>query len=323
MTAAQGPKEAASAFESLRRRALGYARLVGASQQLEGNIEDLLVHLAGTSGSPTETLRPASLLQYWHYDGLPLATRIVLYFALLDGLLTIPAEQTSAWSAFKAYMEEFLAREATILRSREAGGWLFPGEPEFLWELAKGASEVPGQLCELGSWTGRSALIWCGALKFTNSEKRLYVVDNWNWGKEGDRYPFMTEGREIHAEFVGNLAGFEAQYVIKTGLIEDVLGDLCRDIGTDGLAVLFHDASHSYPEVYRDLETYLPLLRKGGILLVHDYGHPGFPEVKRATDTAVSKRLDLVLEKVVNTLAVFRRNSTALCANMTETSFPV
>jgi len=45
--------------------------------------------------------------------------------------------------------------------------------------------------------------------------------------------------------------------------------------------VLFLDGDHSYEGVSADLENYLPLLRSGGFLLMHDALNPDAPGVRR------------------------------------------
>ncbi len=44
------------------------------------------------------------------------------------------------------------------------------------------------------------------------------------------------------------------------------------------------DGDHSYEQVKRDIENYLPLVKKGGIIGGHDYDSPAFPGVKKAVD---------------------------------------
>lgn len=47
---------------------------------------------------------------------------------------------------------------------------------------------------------------------------------------------------------------------------------------------VYIDADHSYDGVWRDLVAWYPMIKEGGILGGHDYGHVNFPGVKQAID---------------------------------------
>lgn len=50
----------------------------------------------------------------------------------------------------------------------------------------------------------------------------------------------------------------------------------------NALDLVFIDANHSYASVHRDILTYLPKVRPGGILSGHNYGRPRLPGVMQA-----------------------------------------
>jgi len=56
-----------------------------------------------------------------------------------------------------------------------------------------------------------------------------------------------------------------------------------EDLSVDGLYV---DAAHEYEPVCRDLEAWIPKVKKGGILSGHDYQHE---PVKQAVDEAMER----------------------------------
>ena len=60
-----------------------------------------------------------------------------------------------------------------IQRSASIGGWLFPGEHEFLWDLATRSSE--GSILEIGTWMGKSACILAGACAETAPHTRVLL----------------------------------------------------------------------------------------------------------------------------------------------------
>lgn len=48
--------------------------------------------------------------------------------------------------------------------------------------------------------------------------------------------------------------------------------------------MIFLDANHTYDACFYDLHILWTLVRKGGVLVLHDYGHADFPGVKQAAD---------------------------------------
>lgn len=253
----------------------------------------------------------ARLLRYYYFDGLPLAVRIAYYAAVRSGLLAVPPAAEARWTLFESYMEELQAREACLATARTVGGWLFAGESETLWEVAHDAAEIDGQFCEIGAWLGRSTTIWCGALDHARSPKSLFVVDNWLWGVEGVKYPFLITGRDLRAEFDWNTRAHAGRITTFQALSEEATCQIEKTLAGRGLALLFHDGSHDYADVLADLTRFVPLLNAGGLLVIHDYRNPDFPGVSAAVDDYVGSTSGIETCYIVNTLAVLRRASPA------------
>ena len=51
-----------------------------------------------------------------------------------------------------------------------------------------------------------------------------------------------------------------------------------------GFSILFIDGDHEYEGVKQDLEMYVPLVKPGGKILMHDVCEPTLPGVRRAMD---------------------------------------
>jgi hypothetical protein len=56
---------------------------------------------------------------------------------------------------------------------------------------------------------------------------------------------------------------------------------------------VFIDGDHSYDGVKRDIIEWYPLIKKGGLICGHDYGHSRIGEVKRAVDEQFGERVQL------------------------------
>lgn len=248
------------------------------------------------------------LWKYWYYDGVPLSVRVAYWAAVKTCMLEIPKQYSARWSEFCINLAEIKARDVAIMHSNTAGGWLFPGEPQILWEIVKIATQVPGDICELGSWIGRSATILCAAIEFFSPDRKVLLVDNWKWGFESDLYPFMIEHREILLELEHQLSSYSGIYQTFTGTVSGQKKYVEMFLGNKKLALLFHDASHEYDEVCNDLESYLPLLETGGYLVVHDYKHPDYAGTRKAVDDIVmNTKNDLYQISNFNTLGLFRK----------------
>jgi hypothetical protein len=91
-------------------------------------------------------------------------------------------------------------------------------------------------------------------------------------------------------------------------MIVDALPKVRDALNNEKLAFLFHDAGHVYEQVINDLRAFLPLLRDGGYLLVHDYNNPELPGTKQAVDDLITEKCwGIACESVFNTLGVFRK----------------
>lgn len=75
-------------------------------------------------------------------------------------------------------------------------------------------------------------------------------------------------------------------------LVTDDVTDQAVEFCPDGVDLLFIDTSHYYEHTRAELRLYVPKVRPGGVVLLHDTG-PGWPDVSRAlndwsTETGLS-----------------------------------
>lgn len=119
--------------------------------------------------------------------------------------------------------------------------------------LANGGTAV-----EIGSYLGASSL--CIARSFPGAECRLFCVDTWtNLG--------MTEGpRDTFAEFLRNTEGLRSS--IQPLRMDSVAAarDFARPVD-----FIFIDGDHSFEGCRRDILAWLPTLRDGAIVALHDF----------------------------------------------------
>ncbi len=114
-------------------------------------------------------------------------------------------------------------------------------------------------IVEIGSYLGASTTFLAAGARWRGG--RVHAVDTWtNIG--------MSEGpRDTYEEFLTN-----------TGQLRDIIVPL-RGRSTEmalqvqaPIDLLFVDGDHSYNAVAKDLGTWLPKVRKNGVVVFHDYG---------------------------------------------------
>ena len=145
-----------------------------------------------------------------------------------------------------------------------------------LYEL--GLQQPPGAvLLEIGSYLGASTCFLAAAAQDIGGGARAHCVDTWQ--NEG-----MTEApRDTWGEFQANTRAYASCIIAHRGRSMDVANTF-----TEHLDLLFIDGDHSYVACKADLEAWLPHLKYGGVLIMHDYGWA--EGVKRAVDEIVKPR---------------------------------
>ncbi len=130
-------------------------------------------------------------------------------------------------------------------------GYLYPHEALFLYHLAREAPGM-GSVVEIGSFRGRSTLCLAAGLR-RRGEGRVEAVDPHIHGTE-------AELRENAAHF---------------GLADWVDPVVARSVEAAAawnrpVRLLFVDGNHLQGSVEADVRAWLPFLRPGGFLLLHD-----------------------------------------------------
>jgi len=130
-------------------------------------------------------------------------------------------------------------------------GYLYPHEALFLYRVAR---FLPGDepIVEIGSYRGRSTLCLARGIRDRGSGKVVSV----------DPHVYGTEG-----ELRENLAHFGAWPVV------DVLPRRSTEVATSWSAparAVFVDGNHEEAEVRADACAWIPHLKPGGFLLMHD-----------------------------------------------------
>ena len=137
------------------------------------------------------------------------------------------------------------------------------------------------KIVEIGSWKGKSSAYM--AVEIANSTKDIefYCVDTWEGSIE---HTEEQKGHNLYNKFLDNMRPVENYYFpIKLNSI-----DASKKFKDNSLDFVFIDASHQYEDVKKDIISWLPKVKDGGIIAGHDYTefHPG---VIQAADEVLGK----------------------------------
>lgn len=167
----------------------------------------------------------------------------------------------------------------------------FLHKPEY-YAMKALAALVPdgGTAVNIGAGAGTSGLI------LREAEN---IAKSWTVDIQGPGSPFGSLEGERNAFHGAGIAWNPARH-------DQVCGD-SKAIGAawqHGQAdFVFIDGDHSYEGAAGDIKAWLPHVKPGGIIALHDYCSNNWPDVKRATDELLG-HLPLVL--AVDTVIAFR-----------------
>jgi predicted O-methyltransferase YrrM len=163
------------------------------------------------------------------------------------------------------------------MKWQDVPGWLTVNEGYWLSRLAR-AVPAGGLIVEVGCWKGRSTV----ALATGMRQARLVVVDHFQGSDEEEHRhdPDLPRLREV---FEANLRRAGVRERVE---IVQAFSLVAARRWDEPINLLFLDAAHDYESVRDDLAAWWPLIKPGGMMVIHDYGQPNFPGVQRAVDEA-------------------------------------
>lgn len=153
--------------------------------------------------------------------------------------------------------------------------WLdIPGETpeqdvEFILGFVRG---LPGGavIVELGALAGRLTV----AMAITRPDCRIYTVDRFHKESHIEQGGWVEPSRQ----------NLEAN-LVEVKNVEIIEGDT-YEVGFNwrgpAVGLLVHDAGHGYDEVCGDLRAWLPNMKAGGIICLHDFNNRLTPGVEKA-----------------------------------------
>ena len=135
---------------------------------------------------------------------------------------------------------------------------------------------------EVGSWKGKSSSYM--AVEIINSNKKIEFtcVDTW----KGSACTQELNTNDLYEIFKINMKPLENYYkdLKMTSIEASALFE------NNSLDFVFIDASHEYEDVKNDIISWLPKIKRGGVLAGHDYwsGPDSWPSVRKAVNETLS-----------------------------------
>lgn len=146
---------------------------------------------------------------------------------------------------------------------------------------------VVGDLLEIGSWKGRSTSFMSF---FLRADERLFIADVFS-RPAIDVYPEYPSVEDVRKNIMEINTGIDGSQLI---FLEG--NSASMQLPAEASLRFAHvDGGHSFQECYRDLVTITPRIVHNGILVVDDYGHPDWPDVKPATDSFLKEHPNFVI----------------------------
>jgi predicted O-methyltransferase YrrM len=167
----------------------------------------------------------------------------------------------------------------------EIPGWMSAADLQWLGEQAKNKDII----VELGSYQGRSTR----ALG-DNVRVCVFAVDDWQGLRTIDKNWWEGETPEderttLYERFVANLHD-----LLDAGKVIPIKADHSKVPELPSADMVFIDGSHDYDSVKRDIETWQPRLRSGGLLCGHDAKQEVLMQAVTECIGAVSTPADLI-----------------------------
>ena len=119
---------------------------------------------------------------------------------------------------------------------------------------------------ELGVWKGHSVSYLAKCLKKRNDTK-VYAVDIFEkWDKNEN---VKDEVKHINEIYNTNLKNMGVRDSITD--IKSISWDAASKFEDNSIDFVFIDADHTYESVVKDINSWLPKIKKGGMISGHDY----------------------------------------------------
>lgn len=149
--------------------------------------------------------------------------------------------------------------------------------PRGRWALAKAMADMGFRSgVEIGTLYGDSAEIWCS----TNPQMHLTCIDPYG--------PYRKRGRLTEQQDAAFEAASKRLSVFNVTMVRKKSLEVVDQFANDSLDFVNIDGDHSFDAAIMDIVSWVPKVRKGGLILVHDYCTLNWQGVSQAVNAYVN-----------------------------------
>ena len=140
------------------------------------------------------------------------------------------------------------------------------------------AERRPSVIIEVGSFLGKSARVFAGAIRVGGWDGAVVCVDTWLgenvlWGirEHRERLRFRYGRPTAYETFMANVCAARLEgYIVPVPMASVSAARLLKQHGVMA-DMIYIDGCHETPDVYHDLTAYWERLRPGGLMIIDDY----------------------------------------------------
>lgn len=152
---------------------------------------------------------------------------------------------------------------------------------------------------EIGAWLGRSTSFMANEIKQSGKNIKFYVVDTWEGSNEIYHENFKKNYGSVYKHFIENTSSLK-DYIMPIISLSYEAPRYFDDLSLD---FVYIDADHSYDIVKKDIISWYPKVKYGGIIAGHDYYN--CKQVQMAVEDTIGRdlyfdRLTWLYKKVKN-----------------------
>lgn len=143
-------------------------------------------------------------------------------------------------------------------------GWFNPENRRLLKHIIR--CNHPKVIVELGTWVGLSAI---HIAEWAGEGSALYTVDHFKGNPSSQQNPDLQDLVPVlYEQFLSNVIHHElTDRIIPVKMATDEAAEELQIIAD----LIYIDAGHEFDDVYNDIMTWFPKLKKGGIMCGDDY----------------------------------------------------
>lgn len=171
-----------------------------------------------------------------------------------SAILQVAATKTTT-PGFGLPPSRFLPRR---YKPRNVGSW--SGHLAFASDLI--AATQPSIIVELGTHWGEAYFTFCQTVDELGLSSLCYAVDHWQGDEHAGQY-----GEEVFDDVSQYNERYYRQF---SYLLRKSFDDALSQFAVDSIDLLHIDGLHTYEAVSHDFNSWLPKVKQGGIILLHD-----------------------------------------------------